>query len=73
MSPRSYQFGEFDQAGFVSKRGEAMVRGLLFEAAKVLLSRTCWPSHLKAGEPRLGKRIEEGDDGGCPQAGRDHA
>jgi transposase len=40
MTPRRYQSGEVDHAGRISKCGDGMVRGLLFEAAKVLL-RAC--------------------------------
>jgi transposase len=45
--PRRYQSGEVDHAGRISKCGDGMVRGLLFEAAKVLLSRSTRPSALK--------------------------
>jgi len=52
MTPRRYQSGEVDHAGRISKCGDGMVRGLLFEAAKVLLSRSARPSALKTwGEP----------------------
>jgi hypothetical protein len=44
MTPRRYQSGEVDHAGRISKCGDGMVRGLLFEAAKVLLSRSARPS-----------------------------
>ena len=44
MMPRRYQSGEVDQAGRISKCGDGMVRGLLFEAAKVLLSRSARPN-----------------------------
>src|SRR5262249_8720677 len=48
MTPRRYQSGEVDQAGRVSKCGGGMVRGLLYEAAKVLLSRSAKPSDVQA-------------------------
>ena len=57
MTPRRYQSGEVDQAGRISKCGDAMVRGLLFEAAKVLMSRTSKPSDLKAQGLALAQRI----------------
>jgi transposase len=57
MTPRRYQSGEVDQPGHISRCGDAMVRGLLFEAAKVLLSRSCRPSALKAWGHALAKRI----------------
>jgi len=48
MTPRRYQSGEVDHAGRVSKCGDGMVRSLLYEAAKVLLSRSAKPSDLQA-------------------------
>jgi transposase len=57
MTPRRYQSGEVDQAGRVSKCGDGMVRGLLYEAAKVLLSRTAKPSDLQAWGHSLAKRV----------------
>jgi transposase len=57
MTPRRYQSGEIDQAGRVSKCGDALVRGLLYEAAKVLLSRSAKPSDLQAWGRGLAKRI----------------
>ena len=57
MTPRRYQSGEIDQAGRVSKCGDGMVRGLLYEAAKVLLSRTAKPSELQAWGRSLIRRI----------------
>jgi len=57
MTPRRYQSGEVDKAGRVSKCGDGMVRGLLFEAAKVLLSRSAKPSDLQAWGRALAKRI----------------
>jgi hypothetical protein len=41
-----YQSGEVDRAGRVSKCGDGMVRGLLFEAAKILLRRSTRPTAL---------------------------
>jgi transposase len=57
MTPARYQSGEVNRAGRVSKCGDGMVRGLLFEAAKVLLSRSARPSRLKTWGEALGKRI----------------
>ncbi len=56
MTPRRYQSGEIDRAGRISKCGDGMVRGLLFEAAKVLLSRTARPSALKSWGEALAAR-----------------
>jgi transposase len=57
MTPRRYQSGEIDLARRVSKCGDGMVRGLLYEAAKVLLSRSCRPSALKTWGQSLAKKI----------------
>ena len=57
MTPKRYQSGEVDKAGRVSKCGDGMVRGLLFEAAKVLLSRSAKPSDLQSWGRALAKRI----------------
>ena len=57
MTPRRYQSGEVDHAGRVSKCGDGMVRGLLFEAAKVLLSRSAKPSDLQAWGRSLIRRL----------------
>lgn len=60
MTPMRYQSGEVDRAGRISKRGDGMIRGYLFEAAKVVLARTSRPSALKewgeALEKRAGKK-----------------
>jgi transposase len=57
MTPRRYQSGEIDHGGRISKCGDGMVRSLLFEAAKVLLSRSARPSVLKTWGKTIGKRI----------------
>jgi transposase len=57
MTPRRYQSGEVDHGGRISKCGDGMVRGLLFEAAKVLLSRSARPSALKTWGEALGQRL----------------
>ena len=59
MTPRRYQSGEVDQGGRVSKCGDGMVRGLLYEAAKVLLSRSAKPSDLQAWGRSLTRRIRK--------------
>jgi transposase len=56
LTPRREQSGEMDWSGHISKRGDAMVRGLLFEAAKVLMSRTAKPCALKDWGARLAAR-----------------
>jgi transposase len=57
MTPARYQSGEVDRAGRVSKCGDGMVRSLLFEAAKVLLSRSARPCALQSWGQALAKRI----------------
>ena len=57
MTPRRYQSGEVDLARRVSKCGDPMVRGLLYEGAKVLLSRTCRPCALQAWGHALARKV----------------
>ena len=57
MTPGRYQSGEVDVTGRISKCGDGFVRGLLYEAAKVLLSRSCRPSTLKTWGQALMVRI----------------
>ena len=57
MTPRRYQSGEVDTAGRISRCGDGMVRGLLYEAAKVLLARSAKPSDLQAWGRKLARRI----------------
>lgn len=48
---------EADRIGRISKRGDKMLRGYLFEAAGVLLCRTRSWSSLKAWGVKLWKRV----------------
>ena len=57
MTPRRYQSGEVDKAGRISKCGDSLVRGYLYEAAKVLLSRSAKPSDLQVWGRGLMRRI----------------
>ena len=57
LTPRRYASGEVDWSGRISKRGDAMVRSYLFEAAGVLLTRVAHWCRLKAWGLRLAKRI----------------
>jgi transposase len=43
-----YQSGEVDYDGHVSRRGDAHLRGLLFEAATVILTRSSADSSLRS-------------------------
>ena len=56
LTPGREQSGEVDWSGHISRRGDPMVRGLLYEAAKVLMSRTARPSALKDWGARLAAR-----------------
>ena len=40
LTPRRYQSGEVDHDGHISRRGDSHLRGLLYEAAAVLLNRS---------------------------------
>lgn len=57
MTPSRYQSGEVNRSGRISKCGDGMVRGYLFEAAKVLLGRSARPSALKAWGEGLAQRV----------------
>ncbi len=57
VTPRRHASGEVDWTGRISKRGNAMVRTYLFEAAGVLLTRVPRWCRLKAWGHRLWKRI----------------
>src|ERR1700691_2269170 len=56
LTPRKYASGEVDYDGHITKCGDAFLRSHLFEAAKVMLSRTGRPNALKAWGLRLAKR-----------------
>lgn len=57
LTPRRNQSGETDYQGRISKRGDKMLRSLLYEAANVLLSVVKAFSSLKAWGLKLAKRI----------------
>jgi transposase len=57
LTPKRYQSGELDLAGRISKCGDAFVRGCLYEAAGVLLTKVQRWSPLKAWGTRLMKRV----------------
>ena len=56
LTPRRYQSGEVDYQGRISKRGDKMLRTLLYEAANVLLSVVKRWCPLKAWGLKLAKR-----------------
>jgi transposase len=56
LTTRRYASGEVDWTGRISKCGDKMLRGYLYEAANVLLTRVAKWSALKAWGIRLAKR-----------------
>jgi len=56
LAPRTYQSGELDHRGSISKHGDETIRTALFEAAGVILRPNTRPSALKAWGLRVAKR-----------------
>ncbi len=56
LTTRRYASGEIDWTGRISKRGDAMLRTYLYEAANVLLTRIAKWSTLKSWGMRIAKR-----------------
>ena len=56
LTPRTYQSGEIDHNGHISKCGDKLMRHLLYEAAGVLLSRAKMENPLKAWGVKIAKR-----------------
>lgn len=56
LTPRTYQSGEIDHNGHISKCGDKLMRHLLYEAAGVLLARTKMENPLKAWGVKIAKR-----------------
>ena len=57
LTTRRYQSGEVDYDGHISRRGDPHLRGLLYEAATVLLTRTSVESSLRIWGLKLKERI----------------
>lgn len=57
LTPRRYQSGEIDHDGHISRRGDSHLRGLLYEAAAVLLNRSRDNSTLRVSALRLKERL----------------
>ena len=57
LTTRRYQSGEVDYDGHISRRGDAHLRGLLYEAATAILTRTRADSDLRAWGTKLRQRI----------------
>jgi transposase len=56
MTPKRRQSGEMDFAGGISRRGDRIVRSMLFEAATTILRRTTRPNDLKNWGTALAER-----------------
>ena len=57
LTTRRYQSGEVDDDGPISRRGDTHLRGLLDEAATVILTRTSAESSLRTWGLKLKERI----------------
>jgi transposase len=57
LTPRRYQSGEVDYDGHISRRGDCHVRGLLYEAATVILTRSSADSSLRTWGLKLRERV----------------
>ena len=57
LTTRRYQSGEVDYDGHISRRGDRQVRGLLFEAATVILTRSSAESSLRTWGLKLRERV----------------
>ena len=57
LTTRRYQSGEVDYDGHISRRGDQHLRGLLYEAATVILTRASADSGLRAWGLKLRERI----------------
>jgi transposase len=57
LVPRRHQSGEVDRSGRISKQGDGLLRGYLYEAATVLISRLQHPCALQAWARALAERI----------------
>src|SRR4026208_536474 len=56
LTPASYQSGEINLTGAISRCGDEMMRAVLYEAAQVMLTRTTKWSWLKAWAMQIARR-----------------
>jgi len=56
LTPASYQLGEINLTGAISRCGDEMMRAVLYEAAQVMLTRTIKWSWLKAWAMQIARR-----------------
>lgn len=57
LTTRRFQSGEVDHDGHISRRGDNQLRGLLYEAAAVILTRSTEPSTLRTWGLELKERL----------------
>jgi len=57
LTPKRYQSGEVDYEGHISRRGDAKLRTLLYEAASVILNRSSETSTLRTWALALKERL----------------
>jgi len=57
LTTRRYQSGEVDYDGHISRRGDRHLRGLLYEAAAVILTRSSADSGLRTWGLKLRERV----------------
>ena len=57
LTPKRYQSGEVDYEGHISRRGDAKLRSLLYEAAAVILTRSSDTSALRTWALALKERL----------------
>lgn len=57
LTPRRYQSGEVDFEGHISRRGDNHLRGLLYQAATVILTRSLADSGLRSWGLKLREKI----------------
>lgn len=57
LTIRRYQSGEVDYDGHISRRGDSHLRGLLYEAATVILTRTKANSALRIWGLKLKEKV----------------
>ena len=57
LTPRRYQSGEVDYDGHISRRGDNHLRGLLYQAATVILTRSLADSTLRSWGLKLREKV----------------
>jgi transposase len=57
LTTRRYQSGEVDRDGHISRRGDAYLRSLLYEAAGIILTRVTTDSSLRTWGLKLRERL----------------